>query len=94
MTSVSGTYRVQCTPTGGVEVLEDPIVHSVQVLDIERREGQRAVELLRKETLPRVIAHEHHPLACVGHEELKILTYLIQVLTYLMEVLTFLTYLV
>lgn len=52
--------------TSCVEVLEDPVVHSVQILDIERREGQRAVELLRKKTLPSVIAHEHHPFACEG----------------------------
>lgn len=47
-------------------MLEDPIVHCVQILDIERREGQRAVEFLRKKTLPSVIAHEHHPFACDG----------------------------
>ncbi len=51
------------THTSWVEVLEDPIIHSVQILDIERREGQRAVEPLRKKTLPSVIAHEHHSFA-------------------------------
>lgn len=47
-------------------MLEDPVVHSVQILDIERREGKRAVEPLRKKTLPSVIAHKHHPFACKG----------------------------
>lgn len=45
-------------------MLEDPIVHSVQILHIERRERQRAVELLRKKALPSVVTHEHHPFAC------------------------------
>ncbi len=58
--------RIKWTHTGCVEVLEDPIVHSVQILDIERREGQRAVELLRKKILPGVIAHEDHSFACEG----------------------------
>ena len=50
--------------TSRVEVLQDPIINGVQVLNIERREGQRVVELLGKKTFPSVITHEHHSFAC------------------------------
>jgi len=40
-------------------VLQDAVVHGVQVLHVEGGEGKRALELLREEVLPRVVAHEH-----------------------------------
>lgn len=56
-------------PTGVVQVLQNAVVHRVQVLDVEGREGQRAVESLGEETLPGVVTHEHNPLTCRGGEE-------------------------
>lgn len=51
-------------------MLQDPVIHSVQILHVERRERKRAVELLRKKTLPGIIAHEHHPFSCEGGDKI------------------------
>lgn len=59
-----GLDRIETPHTGGIEMLQYPVVHRVQILDIERREGQRTMELLWKKTFPRVISHEHHTFAC------------------------------
>lgn len=48
--------------TGGKDVLEDSVVHGVQILDVEGGERQRAVELFREQTDPRVVSHEDHSL--------------------------------
>lgn len=39
-------------------MLQDPVIHSVQILHIERRERQGAMELLGEKTLPGVIPHK------------------------------------
>lgn len=49
--------------TDVVQVLQNSIVHCVQILDIERGEGQGTVELFGEETFPCVITHEDHSLA-------------------------------
>lgn len=50
--------------TGGVEMLQDAVVHRVQVFDVKGRERQRAVELFREEVFPGIIAHKHDPFTC------------------------------
>lgn len=47
-------------------MLQDAVVHRVEVLHVEGGEGQGAVEALGEEALPGVVAHEHHALTCDG----------------------------
>ena len=40
-------------------MLQDAVVHGVEVLHVEGGEGQGALELLGEEALPGVVAHKH-----------------------------------
>lgn len=46
--------------TSWIKILQDPVVHSVKILHIERREKIRAEELLWEESFPSIITHEDH----------------------------------
>lgn len=60
--------------TGRINVLQNAIVHSVQVLHIEGGEGQRFVELLGEETHPCIIPHKNNSLAFKPGEKTQQLT--------------------
>lgn len=44
-------------------MLQDAVIHRVEVFHVKGREGQRAVEAPGEEALPGVITHEHNTFA-------------------------------
>lgn len=56
---VRSTFREELL-TSWIKVLQDPIVHSVKILHIERREKIRPEKLLWEESFPGIITHEDH----------------------------------
>lgn len=40
-------------------VVEDSVVHSIQILNIEAREWVAAIDVIRKQAVPGVVAHHH-----------------------------------